>query len=355
MSYVIQATLSNPDHPEFGVATIPFPISNGEYEQTLKLLDALNAGDAVKQDCFVKEIDSSYEVLRRLIYQVVNVDELDYLAKRLDSFDVYEAAQFQAACAAFDCKDIKDFINMAFCCKEVTVISDFSKLEEAGQQHYLTTHGGSVPADEMSYVDGKGLAERLIRSGEGKPTPHGLFFRNGMRMGEQYRGRGFPPYLWNTAQAEMELTTPDGATAYIFLPTTELALERFQQREGIRHLAECQRTLRLFHSQGESMEMQGDMDEFREWNQLCERLDAMSEPQRSKFYAAVEVTGAEDLAQMQLLASSLGDFELTPGVKDAEGYGKYVIKESGRYDYKRNGGLQLWQNWVLQLKMRGPM
>lgn len=344
MSYVIKAVLSNPSIPENGAATISFPLSSTEYDHSIcKVLKPMMIGSAVAQDCMAEEIDSSYEVLDCLKGQVVNVDELNYLAKRLDSFCNNEYSSFQAACHVLGLKDIKDLINLTFCCQETTVICDFSKLEEAGKQHYLTIHGGSALAEELDKVDGKALAQQLIQSGEGKPTPYGLFFRNGMRLEEKYNGHGFPPYLWDSAQAEVVLTKPDGTTAYVFLPITELALERFQQRESIRDLTECQRTLRLFQSCGERIEMQGDMAEFRKWNELCKDLNAMYSVLQRKFHAAVEVTGAKDLSQLQLLASSLEDFKLIPGVKDAESYGRHMIQESDQYSY--DAGLECYYNY----------
>ncbi len=42
------------------------------------------------------KLTSHYGILERLEGQGVNVDELDYLAKRLDSFCTGEDAQFQA-------------------------------------------------------------------------------------------------------------------------------------------------------------------------------------------------------------------------------------------------------------------
>ena len=93
---MIQAVLSNPVHPEYGVATIPFPIPHDQYAHCMELLEALEIGDAVKADCKVEEIDSFYTVLKRTEMLTVNVEELNYLAKRLDSFDTGEAAQFQA-------------------------------------------------------------------------------------------------------------------------------------------------------------------------------------------------------------------------------------------------------------------
>ena len=55
---IIQAVLGNPHHPEYGVATIPFPIPHDQYAHCMELLEALEIGDAVKADCQVQEINS---------------------------------------------------------------------------------------------------------------------------------------------------------------------------------------------------------------------------------------------------------------------------------------------------------
>ena len=51
---MFQAVLSNRDHPEYGVATIPFPIPHDQYAHCMELLEALEIGDAVKADCKVE-------------------------------------------------------------------------------------------------------------------------------------------------------------------------------------------------------------------------------------------------------------------------------------------------------------
>ena len=61
---MIRAVLSNPSHPEYGVATIPFPIPRDQYAHCMELLAALEIGDAVKTDCKVEKIDSFYTVLK---------------------------------------------------------------------------------------------------------------------------------------------------------------------------------------------------------------------------------------------------------------------------------------------------
>ena len=171
---MIQAVLGNPHHPEYGVATIPFPIPRDQYAHCMELLEALEIGDAVKADCKVEEIDSFYTVLKRTEMLTVNVEELNYLAKRLDSFDTGEAAQFQAMAHKLELFELKDLINLTFCCQQATVITDFSDLAAVGRNHYMNLHGGSASVDELNALDGKKTARQLIESGSGTITPYGV-------------------------------------------------------------------------------------------------------------------------------------------------------------------------------------
>ena len=163
---MIQAVLGNPHHPEYGVATIPFPIPRDQYAHCMELLEALEIGDAVKADCKVEKIDSFYTVLKRVEMLTVNVEELNYLAKRLDSFDTGEAAQFQAMAHKLELFELKDLINLTFCCQQATVITDFSDLTAIGRDHYMNLHGGSASVDELNKLDGEETARRLIENGK---------------------------------------------------------------------------------------------------------------------------------------------------------------------------------------------
>ena len=176
---MIQAVLGNPHHPEYGVATIPFPIPRDQYAHCMKLLEALEIGDAVKADCQVQEINSFYSVLKRTEMLTVNVEELNYLAKRLDSFDTGEAAQFQAMAHKLELFELKDLINLTFCCQQATVIADFSDLAAIGRDHYMNLHGGCAKTEELDALDGEATARQLIESGSGMITPYGVVYDNG--------------------------------------------------------------------------------------------------------------------------------------------------------------------------------
>ena len=179
---MIQAVLGNPNHPEYGVATIPFPIPHDQYAHCMELLEALEIGDAVKADCKVTKIDSFYTVLKRAEMLTVNVEELNYLAKRLDSFDTGEAAQFQAMAHKLELFELKDLINLTFCCQQATVITDFSDLAAVGRDHYMNLHGGCASVDELNKLDGEETARRLIENGGGTITPYGVVYDNGMKL-----------------------------------------------------------------------------------------------------------------------------------------------------------------------------
>ena len=141
---MLKAVLSYPMHPEHGLATVPFPIPSEEYDRTLQTLADIDIGDTLRQDRYVVELDSQYPVLKHLEGSAVNVDELDYLAKRLDSFCEGEDDQFLAMASKLDLHDIKDFINLTFCCQQATVITDFSDLERVGRDHRMNINGGSI-------------------------------------------------------------------------------------------------------------------------------------------------------------------------------------------------------------------
>ena len=176
MGYVIQAVLSNAQHPEYGQITIPFPIPKEDYDHTIELLEPLGIGDTLRQDCKVDDLDSFYTVVNALIGKSVTLDELDYLAKRLDSFDDGEAAQFQGMAHKLGITQIKDIINLTFCCQQATVITDFSDLKEIGQEHYMNLNGGSASVEELENLDGVETALLLIDSGVGTVTPYGVVY-----------------------------------------------------------------------------------------------------------------------------------------------------------------------------------
>ena len=279
---MIQAVLSNPSHPEYGVATIPFPIPHDQYARCMELLEALEIGDAAKADCKVEKVDSFYTVLKRTEMLTVNVEELNYLAKRLDSFDTGEAAQFQAMAHKLELFELKDLINLTFCCQQATVITDFSDLAAVGRNHYMNLHGGSASVDELNALDGEETARQLIESGSGTITPYGVVYDNGMKLEQIYDGRFFPCYYYEPNAITVAVTSksePEDTEhiTWLFLPMVQEEIDRALLRGGITDAANVR--LRLEDSQlPNEVDVLLDMEyeTLSDLNELAEATDGLS-------------------------------------------------------------------------------
>ena len=88
------AIISNRSRPDYGKMTVPLPIPDEQYDQVIEKLESFKIGDFQACDCHVDELTECPPVLKRLEGELVNIDELDYLAKRLDSFVPKELAAF---------------------------------------------------------------------------------------------------------------------------------------------------------------------------------------------------------------------------------------------------------------------
>lgn len=339
---MFQAVLSNPNHPEYGVATIPFPVPRDQYAHCIELLEALEIGDALKTDCKVEKIDSFYTVLKRTEMLTVNVEELNYLAKRLDSFDTGEAAQFQAMAHKLELFELKDLINLTFCCQQATVITDFSDLAAIGRDHYMNLHGGSASVDELNALDGEETARQLIESGSGTITPYGVVYVNGMKLEQVYDGRFFPCYYYEpnaitvavTSKAEPEDTEH---ITWLFLPMVQEEIDRALQRAGITDPADVR--LRMEDTQlPDEVDVLLDMEQesLADLNALAQAADVLSTDDMKKLGAVVTMAKPQNAEQVKNLAENLDLFDFAPGAHTPQEYGKYMIQQSDRFEYDEN-------------------
>lgn len=339
---MIQAVLGNPHHPEYGVATIPFPIPHDQYAHCMELLESLEIGDAVKADCQVQEINSFYSVLKRTEMLTVNVEELNYLAKRLDSFDTGEAAQFQAMAHKLELFELKDLINLTFCCQQATVITDFSDLSAVGRDHYMNLHGGSAKTEQLDALDGEETARRLIESGSGTITPYGVVYDNGMKLEQVYDGRCFPCYFYEpkpitialTSKVELEDTEH---ITWLYLPMAQEEIDRALQRAGITDSADV--WLRLEDTQlPNEVDVLLDMEQesLADLNALAQAAETLSSDDMKKLGAVVALAKPQNAEQVKNLVENLDLFDFAPGAHTPEEYGKYMIQQSGHFDYDEN-------------------
>ena len=333
---IINAILLNPDKPGMQPVDATFPIE--DHEDLYRRLSGSGIGDAVRRDCRVADIGGAFEALLLLKGQNVNVDELDYLAKRIESFFEPEVRQFEGTAAAMSVTDVPSLINLTFCCQQATVISDFSDLRVIGKEHYMNTHGGGAPVSVIEALDSERIARELIENETGIATPHGVVYSNSMEIEQLYRGRGFPAYLHDQCLMAVEVTNdsaPDIGSTWLYMPMPEECLERMLERGGLGDPSDISRL--DIEAAGLSADVFSLIDTASETpktlNDAAVAISKLSKDDLVKFHAAVEYVEPYSASVLREIARQLDLFDFYPTVSDAAEYGRYMIAESGHFEY----------------------
>lgn len=330
----MQAVLSNARHPEYGEAIILFPIPGNEYDHCLELLEALGIGDPVERDCFIREMRQGPPVLKRLTGCNVTLDELDYLAKRLDSFDDQEMAKFQGAAVSCNCHGIVDLINLTFSCQQVTIITDFTDLEEIGQIHYMDLNGGTARSKDLKSLDGRKMALDLIEGGDGRVTPYGVVYENGMKLTQIYDGRRFPEYFYESCLASVILSLPDRPMERetLYFPCAESKIARTLRRLGVEQPEQC---MAMLDTDEIAAAVRGVFESEYPLNEHLYTLNALTRCLQKfdgqaleDFHTVFDTVWPETPEEVLCLAENLHDFAVVPDISSAEEYGWFLIQTS---------------------------
>ena len=339
---MFEATLKNRSSAHFAPVTITFPIPEDQYEQAILALEKSQIGDARVQDCLVVDVCApNCPALVRMTGTMANVDELDWLGKQLESFDRYELLQFSAAVERFGLSAADELIDLSFCTREVTVISDFTDLEKTGKRHYLTVHG-ACDSEELENLDGKETALAPIFGQPGYVTQFGVVYDNGMKLEQAYERKHLPP-IWMAESCIMELklraTGEDDPKKqeWVQLPASRMKLERAMLRAGIPSCGEMQMLVSDSRFPDEvDCTLDVEHGSLFELNRLCQICSNFKEQDFVKLGAVCQMAKPECAANLLQLAENLDQFDFAPGVHTPEEYGRYMIQKSGHFEYDEN-------------------
>ena len=336
---MFKASLENNNSPELGTVTVEFPIPEDQYEETVRALEKIKIGTTLDKDCCVAGLRSTdCPALRRMINRMANVDELDWLGKQLESFDRYELLQFNAAAERFGLSSVGEMIDLSFHSREITVISDFNDLENAGKRHHLTLLTTGVPEEQGALV-GTETAQRLIAGQPGHVTQYGVVYDNGMKLKQAYDGKHLPQSWWaENCLMELEIgaqgETDKKKFEWVQLPTSQIKLERAMLRAGIPSCGEMQL---LFSGSRFSDEVDCALDfeqeSLFELNRLCQTCANFQDADFEKLGAVCQMAKPTCAANIRQLAENLDQFDFAPDAHTPEELGKYMIQRSRRYEY----------------------
>ena len=186
------------------------------------------------------------------------------------------------------------------------------------------------------------MALRLIESGSGTITPYGVIYDNGMKLEQVYDGQFFPCYYYEP-RATMVAATPKSEPedtehiTWLYLPMAQEEIDRVLQRSGIADSADAR--LRLEHSQlPDEVNVLLDMEHesLEDLNALAQATGTLSTDNIKKLGAAVTLAKPLNAEQVKNLAENLDLFDFAPDAHSPAEYGKYMIQQSGHFDYDAN-------------------
>ncbi len=333
------AIISNRNRPDYGKVIVPLPITDEQYDQVIEKLESFKIGDFRACDCHVDQVLDCPPVLKRLEGTQANIDELDYLAKRMDSFCAKELAAFQGMVEKMGYTEVFDMINLSFYCDEITVITDFKDTAAIGRNHVLAKNG-AMAVEDLEKMDLAGIGRELIASGKGTITPYGIIYDEGVDILSLYNGEMFPEYHYKDSLMDIALVSPYSGCSYtaLYLPTAERQIER---------------TLKRFHmTDGDHFGIVAvsteppapdafrdrtlTVEELYAVNRMAAAIAALDPSQYEKFAAAVDYAHPQTPEQYQKLAESLDMFEFIRGAWDVDDVGRHMILESGHFEIDPN-------------------
>ena len=333
----ITIALRNKDRPELGWTEVELPANEETLNAALAEIEIPYASPDRNCELFKDTLKGlPFEHIKD---EFVNADELNYLAMRLDSFDGYEMAQFQAAAHCEKISDIEGLINLTFNTHNYTVVSDFSDFAAIGKRYYLDEHI-AVVADTFEKINAADIGYKLLQNENGAITPFGVVYRHGKELEMPYHGTTFPQYSYTGDSVMLiGLTSAHDSEgtdkiAWLELPVPDKVIEKALRRLGI-----DEEEMRMTHISPEDMpdgimqRLNTEKETLRSLNDMCRAIAALKLEDCPKLDAACEFAEVSAARDITVIAENISHFTLYPNVGSAEEYGYKIAEDAGCFQY----------------------
>ena len=309
---------------------INFPCSEEDLTEAIKTLRSV---DTSPEGIFLLSMHRPQQ-LKLLEDRFVDLDELNYLAKRLDGMSQGELTQFYAGANHERFTTLKDLINLTFNLPRYTVIQNMSDMAAVGKHHYLSKNQMMTP-DEQKDTDFAKIGRDLMQSGKGVVTEYGILFKNeDVPFEEVYDGSTFPQYNYYGGELLTVEAEHAGRTETLYLPCEDLAITKAIYRLGCDSADEIDFTIAdtSFDNPTWFIRLQKLMTEvgIYQMNEVAGALNDAS-TDLSKLTAVMQYADRSDAPAIIALTERLDDFKFLPGVTDSEEVGRHFVESSNDY------------------------
>lgn len=316
-----------------GRKEINLPVKDAELAHLTKLV-----GDGTESLWYRLEyVQEERNPLKKLTGQKVNMDEINFFAKRMESLTAYEQGVLETYAAEQGMETVKDLINLTYSMKGLSLITDFSDGREVGRRLYMDEHLG-ISEEESRRMDFEAYGKKVLAEGNCKILPGGVFVTQGFEMQEVYNGRTFPEYVYDVDRtvAVLEMKNKADERDYLYLPTDICSVNLMKGRLRIQDLWECSveevHNLRLPDSLVPEIEKLRCAEELTFFNEMCHQVSWFDAEKMERLAMAVELAGAKTYTDVTYIARNLHEFKFVPSVHNDEEYGKFLVTESGIFE-----------------------
>ena len=324
---MIKIRIKNGDHE----IDICFPISESELYAKLAEVHAIEGRDA-PQSAFVTEVYWPEEFFM-LKDRFANLDELNYLARRMESFDYNEYDQFLVGITKLENPTEKDLINLTFNLDHFTLCKDVSSYGTIGRTYVLNTEG-SIPTYDEDDPKYAAIGKNLIDRGLTQITAKGLLIYNPFDgLTEVYNGQTFPEYFYENTLASAEVSYNSRAEL-LLLPGEEIAIKKALARLGAPSDSDCE--IGFYLNQGENgaweKRIEGIIrsEGLYKTNNMLHSLDT-DDMDWGKLTAAVELADVQSAANIAAVAEHLEEFGFLPDVRNESDIGHFLVDNVDEY------------------------
>lgn len=313
---------------------IRFPCSEKVITDTLK---KISVSDEMKTKQMVSEV-VDFECLSLLEGQEVDLDEINYLAKRLDSLTKPEVDKFIVVAQMEGLDEVKDLINLTYNLNRYTLIQNIGDMTAIGRTHTLTREI-AIPADDSRDAEYAKIGKELIESGKGKWTEKGLlFFNDDIPEETIYNGETFPEFDYDGSCIFAVKMSFLNAREFVYLPCEETAIKKAIARLGVESPSQCDLWLEFDRINNDKLaklvfdSVKGE--DIYDINEFAKELEDLTETE--KFLAVVEYAETQDIKEMTAIAKNLDEFEYVENVDSDYEFGEHLVDNDDEYECSEN-------------------
>ena len=292
--------------------------------------------------CCISEVRDEPSYFGFLKGQTVSMDELNFLARRLDGMTEYEKRVVGVYSSETGIREMKQLINLTYSLQGLSLLTDLTDGNRVGLRLYLDRHL-AISEEEKSKMDFNAYAQKIFSEGKCKFLPHGILVDQGFQMEEVYNGKTFPEYIDRPDEtvAVLSLGNEAGDKEYLYLPTDISAMDKVKKRLNIAAFAEGIvngiENIRLPESilpspEDMCMFLQGDVQKLTLFNEMCQTVSCFDEAKMDRLAMAAGFVGTSEFTDITYIAKHLDEFEIHPQIHTDKEYGEFLVKEAGIFE-----------------------